>query len=47
MLGGPQAVPDFPLKVPLMLAGNQCVYFSDRVRWNQAAGKPPDEQTAK
>jgi hypothetical protein len=47
MLGGPWAVPDFPLKVPLSLAENQCVYFSDRVRWNQEAEKPPDEQKAK
>jgi hypothetical protein len=46
MLGGPRAVPDFPLKVPLSLAENQCVYFSDRVRWNQEAEKP-DEQKAK
>jgi hypothetical protein len=47
MLAGPRAVPSFPLKVPLSLAGNQCVYFSDRVRWEQDAEKPPDEQKAK
>jgi hypothetical protein len=46
MLGGPRAVPDFPLKVPLGLAENQCLYLSDRVRWNQVAEKPPDEQKA-
>jgi len=46
MLGGPRAVPDFPLKVPLALAENQCLYLSDRVRWNQVAEKPPDEQKA-
>jgi len=46
MLGGPQAVPGFPLDVPLRLAENQCVYFSDRVRW-KLAEKPPDDQKAK
>jgi hypothetical protein len=47
MLGGPQAVPNFPLKVPLSLAESQCLYFSDRVRWKQAAEKQPDAQKAK
>ena len=47
MVGGPQAVPNFPLKVPLSLAESQCLYFSDRVRWKQAAEKQPDAQKAK
>ena len=47
MVGGPQAVQTFPLKMPLSMAENQCLYFSDRVRWNQAANKPSDEQKAK
>jgi hypothetical protein len=47
MVGGPQAVQTFPLKVPLSMAENQCLYFSDRVRWNQAANKPSDELKAK
>ena len=47
MLGGPQAVSNFPLKVPLSLAESQCLYFSDRVRWSQAAEKQPDAQKAK
>jgi hypothetical protein len=47
MVGGPRAVPNFPLQVPLSLAENQCLYISDRVRWNQAAEKPPDAQNAK
>jgi hypothetical protein len=47
MVGGPRAVPNFPLQVPLSLAENQCLYISDPVRWNQAAEKPPDAQKAK
>jgi hypothetical protein len=47
MLGGPRALPNFPLQVPLALAENRCLYFSDRVRWNQPDEKPPDEQKAK
>jgi hypothetical protein len=47
MDGGPRAVPNFPLQVPLSLAENQCLYISDPVRWNQAAEKPPDAQKAK
>jgi hypothetical protein len=42
VLGGPQAVPSFPLRIPLGLAQNQCLYFSDRIRWGQEVEKPSD-----
>jgi hypothetical protein len=42
VLGGPQAVPSFPLRIPLGLAQNQCLYLSDRIRWSQQAEKPAD-----
>jgi len=47
VLGGPQAVQSFPLRVPLGLAQNQCFYLSDRIRWNQDAEKPADAQKGK
>jgi hypothetical protein len=47
VLGGPQAVQSFPLKVTLGLAGNQCLYLSDRIRWSQEAEKPADAEKGK
>ncbi|MBV8416020.1 MAG: hypothetical protein JO251_12500 [Verrucomicrobia bacterium] len=47
VLGGPQAVPSFPLRIPMGLAQNRCFYLSDRIRWSQDAEKPADAQKAK
>jgi hypothetical protein len=47
MLGGPQAVQSFPLRIPLALAQNQCLYLSDRIRWSQEAEKPADANKGK
>jgi hypothetical protein len=47
VVGGPQAVQSFPLRVPLALAQNQCLYLSDRIRWSQEAEKPADAQKGK